>query len=230
MLALAFVNSTTSSCSRTDAIRATAEHAESAALAEASASGSHATPEPTPAHDDDTAPPAQPAPLDRVAAFRIAASWLSALAVDDTATLVKLSAAQLSVTGFSVTNEPSENCAPMGTQMSEAALRANTKAEVGRVLDCLVRDSILVDSVPRIAAERWAERLSDPDTRGRAGYLKALDLEAVGGTRYALPEPLERHRAAISEQVSNGVGFSFFVTDRDGGQRRRRHRRSTPRR
>lgn len=217
VLSVTVANGIMSSCTPADSVRATPTVEEPRVREARPASTPGTTFGREPAADESVSP-VRSAPPEPVVAYRVAASWLSALAVADTLTLGKLSGPDFRVTGFTVRPEVAASCGNEHAEMSQAVMRADAQLNAAKVLECLVSDPILIGSVPELPAERWSERLSEPDRHGLVGYLKPLDLQALGATRLALPTPLEKYRGGITEQMAGGAGFTFFVTDRGGGR------------
>jgi hypothetical protein len=144
-----------------------------------------------------------------VAALLVTGSWLTALAGRDREALERLSSPFLEVVGFWLGNGPERRgCGQETDRENELSARVADGLTVTKIVECVMEDPVLVDSIPQYPWE-WPEKASKPDAQGRVGYLRPLNLQAV-------PSRLARYRRELSAAGPGGTLATFFVTDGGG--------------
>ena len=166
-------------------------------------------PAPTASASGGASDAAGPSPTPAMARA-VAASWLAALAVGDRRTLERHSAPTLEVIGFQLGHGPERSgCGQDTDRLNELAARVTDGLSLAKVVDCVARDLLLVDSIPQYETGWWPETTRAPDAKGRIGYLRPLNL-------LSMPSRLIRYRKEVTAAAAGSALLNFFVSDRNG--------------
>jgi hypothetical protein len=147
--------------------------------------GGTAAPEPAPAA------PAKPAPAPPAAAPSapageaaseaptvVAGKWLAAMRAKDASAIRALSAPPFLADGFDPENGPvREKCAQAaegGPKANLLRLRAENNPALDEIFTCLLKDALIVTSIPKYAPDAWPAT-PPPPARSATGSLKVVE-------------------------------------------------------